>query len=48
MTLTPPFFSLLNWRTAMCEDIADEEEEGEVKVEDEEEGAGSDFSFNKT
>ena len=32
----------------MCEDIADEEEEGEVKVEDEVEGAGSDFSFNKT
>ena len=32
----------------MCEDIADEEEEGEVKVEDEVEGAGSDFSCNKT
>ena len=32
----------------MCEDIADEEEEGEVKVEEEVEGAGSDFSFNKT
>ena len=44
----PTLFSLLNWRTAMCEDIADEEEEGEVKVEEEVEGAGSDFSFNKT
>ena len=32
----------------MCEDIADEEEEGEVKVEEEVEGAGSDFSINKT
>lgn len=29
----------MNWRTAMCEDIADEEEEGEVKVEEEVEGA---------
>ena len=28
----------------MCEDIADEEEEGEVKVEEEVEGAGSDLS----
>ena len=32
----------------MCEDIADEVEEGEVKVEEEVEGAGSDLSFNKT
>ena len=28
----------------MCEDIADEEEEGEVKVEEEVEGAGSELS----
>ena len=32
----------------MCEDIADVEEEGEVKVEEEVEGAGSELSFNKT
>ena len=32
----------------MCEDIADEEEEGEVKVEEEVEGAGLDLSFYRT
>ena len=32
----------------MCEDIADEEEEGEVKVEEEVEGAGSDLFFYET